>query len=98
MLAHADVGKPLGLFDAAALYGGLALYLAGHLLFKQRLYATLSRPRLVTIGVLLCGVPVAAGMPPLAGLAGLVLVLGVLIVVETRRYAGLREGAHRHPG
>ena len=39
-----------------------------------------------------------AGTPPLAGLAGLVLVLGVLIVVETRRYAALREGAHRHPG
>ena len=60
--------------------------------------ATLSRPRLVTIGVLLLGIPAVAGTPPLAGLAGLVLVLGVLIVVETRRYAALREGAHRHPG
>ena len=30
---------------------------------------------------------------PLAGLAGLVVVLGVLIVVETRRYAALRAGA-----
>ena len=91
MLAHADVGERLGLFDAAALYGGFALYLAGHLLFKQRLYATPSRPRLVTMGVLLLGIPAGAGTPPLVGLAGLVLVLGVLIVVETRRYAALRK-------
>ena len=36
VLAHAGDGAPLGLFYAAALYGGFALYLAGHLLFKQR--------------------------------------------------------------
>jgi hypothetical protein len=80
----------LGLFYAAALYGGFALYLAGHLLFKQRMYAALSVPRLVTVGVLLLALPAAAFLPPLVGLAGLVLLLGVLIGVETRRYAALR--------
>jgi len=93
VLAHAGDGEPLGLFYAAALYGGFALYLAGHLLFKQRMYAALSVPRLVTVGVLLLALPAAAFLPPLVGLAGLVLVLGVLIGIETRRYAALRADA-----
>jgi low temperature requirement protein LtrA len=94
VLAHAGEGEPLGLFYAAALYGGFALYLAGHLLFKQRMYAALSVPRLVTVGVLLLALPAAAFLSPLLGLAGLVLVLGVLIGVETRRYAALRGGVY----
>ena len=92
VLAHAGDGEPLGLFYAAALYGGFALYLAGHLLFKQRMYAALSVERLVTVGVLLLALPAAAFLPPLVGLAGLVLLLCVLIVVETRRYAAVRAG------
>jgi low temperature requirement protein LtrA len=92
VLAHAGDGEPLGLFYAAALYGGFALYLAGHLLFKQRMYAALSVPRLVTVGVLLLALPAAAFLPPLVGLVGLVLLLGVLIGLETRRYAALRAG------
>jgi low temperature requirement protein LtrA len=94
VLAHAGEGEPLGLFYAAALYGGFALYLAGHLLFKQRMYAALSVPRLVTVGVLLLALPAAAFLPPLIGLVGLVLVLGVLIGLETKRYAALRAGVH----
>jgi low temperature requirement protein LtrA len=94
VLAHAGDGEALGLFYAAALYGGVALYLAGHLLFKQRMYAALSVPRLVTVGALLLALPGAAFLPPLVGLAGLVLLLGVLIIVETRRYAALRGGVY----
>jgi low temperature requirement protein LtrA len=93
VLAHAGEGDPLGFFYGAALYGGFALYLAGHLLFKQRMYSALSVPRLVTVGVLLLALPAAALLPPLVGLAGLVLVLGVLIALETRRYAALRADA-----
>jgi low temperature requirement protein LtrA len=92
VLAHAGDGKPLGLFYAAALYGGFALYLAGHLLFKQRVYATLSVPRLVTVCLLLLALPAAAYLPPLVGLAGLALLLVALIGFETRRYATLRTG------
>ena len=92
VLAHAGDGEPLGLFYAVALYGGFALYLAGHLLFKQRMYTALSVPRLVTVGVLLLALPAAAFLPPLVGLAGLVVLRGVLIGVESRRYAALRTG------
>jgi hypothetical protein len=53
-------------------------------------------PRLVTVGVLLLALPAAAFLPPLVGLAGLLLLLGVLIGVETSRYAAL--GAGVRPG
>jgi low temperature requirement protein LtrA len=93
VLAHAGDSKPLGLFFAAALYGGIALYLVGHLFFKQRVHATLSVPRLVTVVVLVLALPAAAFLPPLVGLAGLVLLLVVLAGVETRRYAVLGTGS-----
>jgi low temperature requirement protein LtrA len=95
VLAHASEDKPLGYFYAAALYGGFALYLAGHLLFKQRMYGALGVPRLVTVGVLLLALPAAAFLPPLVGLAGLVLLLGALIGVETRSYAALGADVRR---
>ena len=91
VLAHADETKALGGFSAAALFGGVALYLAGELVFKQRLHGTLSLPRLVAIGVLLAALPAAAVLPPLVGLAGLVIILAALIVVETTRYAQTRR-------
>ena len=87
VLAHADETEPLGAFYALPLFGGVALYLAGQLLFKRRIHNTLSLPRLVTICVLLAALPAAVLLPPLAGLAGLVLILAALVMVETIRYA-----------
>jgi low temperature requirement protein LtrA len=49
VLAHADESKPLGGFYAAALFGGVALYLVGYLLFKRRMHGALSLPRLTSI-------------------------------------------------
>ena len=51
----------------------------------------LSLPRLVAICVLLAALPAAVVLPPLVGLAGLVLIMAVLIVVETTRYAQIRR-------
>ena len=55
-------------------------------------YAWLGNQARADTGVVLLALPAAAYLPPLAGLAGLVLLLGVLIGVETRRYAALRAG------
>jgi low temperature requirement protein LtrA len=44
VLAHADEPEPLGAFCASALFGGVALYLAGNVLFKWRMHRTLSLP------------------------------------------------------
>jgi low temperature requirement protein LtrA len=91
VLAHAGDSKPLGAFYALPLLGGAALYLAGQLLFKRRMHNMLSLPRLVATGVLLAALPAAVVLPPLAGLAGLVVILAALIVVETTRYAQIRR-------
>jgi low temperature requirement protein LtrA len=92
VVAHAGTSRPLGLFSALPLFGGAALYLAGHLLFEHRMHGTWNRARMATIGVLVAAAPLAAGLPPVAGLAGLVAVLTVLIVVEsTARDAGTVE-------
>jgi low temperature requirement protein LtrA len=91
VMEHADETKPLGDFYALALFGGFALYMGGHLFFKHRLHGSLSRPRLITMSLLLVALPAGAALPPLAALAGLVLVLGGLIVFETHRYADVRR-------
>jgi low temperature requirement protein LtrA len=91
VLAHAGEGEPLGAFYALPLFGGVALYLAGLLLFKRRLHNMLSLPRLVASGVLLAALPAAVVLPPLVGLAGLVVILAALIAVETTRYAPIRR-------
>jgi low temperature requirement protein LtrA len=86
VMAHAGDSRPLGIFYTLPLFGGPALYLAGHLLFERRMHRTLSRLRLVTGGVLLAAVPVAVRLPPIAALAGLVVLLAVLILGETIRH------------
>nr|WP_319464180.1 low temperature requirement protein A [Micromonospora sp. RTP1Z1] len=91
VLAHAGEGKPLGAFYALPLFGGPALYLAGHLLFERRMHGALSLPRLVATCVFLAALPAAVVLPPLAGLAGSVVVLTALIVVETTRNAQARR-------
>jgi low temperature requirement protein LtrA len=91
VLAHAGEREPLGAFYALPLFGGVALYLAGQLLFKRRMHSTLSLPRLLAACALLAALPAAVVLPPLAGLAGLVVVLAPLIVVETTRYAQARR-------
>jgi ABC-type branched-subunit amino acid transport system permease subunit len=91
VLAHAGERTPLGAFYAAALFGGLALYLVGHLLFKRRMDRALSLPRLIAAGVVLAALPAAVFLPPLAGLAGLVLVLAAVVIVETTHNAQTRR-------
>jgi low temperature requirement protein LtrA len=91
VVAHAGEGKPLGAFYALPLFGGVAVYLAGQLLFKRRVHGALSLPRLVATGMLLAGLPAAVALPSLVGLTGLVLILAGLIVVETTRYAQTRR-------
>jgi low temperature requirement protein LtrA len=91
VLAHAGEREPLGAFYALPLFGGVAVYLVGQLLFKLRLHSALSLPRLVATGVLLVAVPAAVVLPPLVGLAGVVLILAALIVVETTIYAPVRR-------
>jgi hypothetical protein len=91
VLVGALLVEGLGAFYALPLFGGVALYLTGHLLFKLRLHSALSLPRLVATGVLVAALPAAVVSPPLAGPTGLVLILAALIGVETTIDAPVRR-------
>ena len=91
VLAHAVDSEPLGVFSASALFGGTAVYVAGNLVFSNRVHRQLSVVRLVAVGLLLACVPAAALLPSLAGLALASLVLTSLVAVETIRYAETRR-------
>jgi low temperature requirement protein LtrA len=81
------VGDPLDAVPAAALAGGVALYLLGHVAFRWRQVHTLSRQRSLAALAALLLYPVALAVPALATLALVVLVLCLLITYEVTRFA-----------
>ena len=88
-LAH--VGDPLGIIPAAALCGGVALYLLGHNAFRLRDVGSLSVPRLV-VTVLCCAlVFLAVTVPALVTLAMLAVLLCALAAFETMRSREFRR-------
>ena len=91
VLAHAGDGDALGGFPAAALAGGLALYLAGHLAFKRRMHGTLNAGRIVASLALVASIPACAALPPLAALALVLVVLAGLVATESVLYAEKRR-------
>ncbi|MFE9823049.1 low temperature requirement protein A [Streptomyces sp. NPDC005791] len=95
--ASADAGSTegLGTFSASALCGGAALYLGGLTLFGRATVAVWAPFRLGTMLVLLAWLPAAAALPPLAALAGVVVILAAVAAVETWRYSELRRNV-RH--
>jgi low temperature requirement protein LtrA len=94
------VADPIYGIPLAALYGGAALYLLGHVGFKRYLTGSLNLERLVVVVLLLALIPVAAMLPALVSLAVLAVVLSALIGYETFRYAEerrqVRGTAHEH--
>ena len=93
-----DPTEALEVETAAALYGGVALYLLAHIAVRERNVGTLSRPRLTLAVVLLAAIPLASDIASLAAVALLTAALTVLIAYETRMYgerrSELREQMH----
>jgi low temperature requirement protein LtrA len=87
----AGVGDTLDPVPAAALVGGTALYLLGHVAFRWRLVHTLGLHRLVSAAVLTALFPLALEIPALATVALVLLVLVALVVYEVTRFAATRE-------
>ena len=86
VLAHLDSGQALGLFGAAALFGGTSLYLAGHAFFWRRVAHQWLASRLIGAAVLLVLVPIGALLPPLGAIAVASLSTLLIVVIETVRY------------
>jgi low temperature requirement protein LtrA len=76
------LSDPLKGIALYALYGGVILYLLGHIGFRLRNMRSVNWPRVVAVGLLVALVPVAALMPALAALGLLTAVCVGLIVVE----------------
>jgi low temperature requirement protein LtrA len=93
----ADVGHELATVPAAALAGGVALYLVSHVLFRLRNVHTLNRQRLVVAALLLAFVPVARELPAISALAVVAGLCGGLILYEAVRFAEARDRVRHAP-
>ncbi|HTJ72569.1 MAG TPA: low temperature requirement protein A [Actinospica sp.] len=89
VVEHAADTKGLGAFYAGALSGGAALYLAGLVFFGWLTLRAWGTVRLAAVCLLLAWIGPATMLPPLAGAAGVAIILGLLAVLETHRYAGV---------
>jgi low temperature requirement protein LtrA len=87
-LEHVD--EPLSTVAAAALVGGTALYLLGHVAFRLRVVQTLNKQRLVVAIALLAFAPVADEPDALVTVAVVAAVLWALIIFEVVRFAEFR--------
>jgi low temperature requirement protein LtrA len=85
------VGDPLHAVPAAALLGGVALYLIAHVAFRWRNVHRFSAQRLLVAVVLVALLPFAVAIPALAVLALVLVLLAALIAYETVRFADLRD-------
>jgi low temperature requirement protein LtrA len=79
-LEHTD--DPLKLVPAAALCGGVALYLAADVAFRRRCLGVLERPRLLAGAACLALLPLAVEVPALAALGCVAAVASALVAYE----------------
>jgi low temperature requirement protein LtrA len=87
-----DVDEPLKTAPAVALFGGIALYYAGHVGARWRLTHTLFRGRLVALAVSLALIPVGTEVDALVAMALAAVLTCAVILYEAIRYA---EARHR---
>jgi low temperature requirement protein LtrA len=80
-LEHVD--DPLKTVSAAALCGGVALYLVADVGFRRRCLDVLERPRLVAAAACVALLPLATELPSLAALACVAAVCAALVAYES---------------
>jgi low temperature requirement protein LtrA len=88
-IGHVD--EPLKTVPAVALFGGIALYYAGHLGFRLRNVRTLNRPRLVAVLICLVLIPLSTDVDAIVAVALAATVTSAVIAYETIRYAEARR-------
>jgi low temperature requirement protein LtrA len=88
-VAHVD--EPLKIVPAVALFGGIALYYAGHLGFRLRNIGSLNRQRLLAALLSLAMIPVAVEVDALIALAIGAAISAGLVAYEALRFAEARR-------
>jgi low temperature requirement protein LtrA len=92
-----DVDHPLKTVPAVALFGGIALYYAGHVGFRLRNVRSLNQARLAALVVCLALIPVGAEVDALVALGLAAVVTSALIAYEAIRHADARRRIrHQH--
>jgi low temperature requirement protein LtrA len=98
-LEHVD--EPLATEAAAALVGGLALYLLSHVAVRLRNVGSVNKDRLLVAVLLLALVPAATEVDALVTLAAVTVVIWSMIGYETTRFGearqAVRHGTHVDP-
>jgi low temperature requirement protein LtrA len=89
VIGHVDA--PLDTVPGAALFGGVALYYAGHLGFRLRNVRTLNRPRLVALIACVCLIPLSTEVDAIIALALAAAISSAVIAYEAIRYAEARQ-------
>jgi len=89
--SHHTLSDPLPNVALAALVGGVALYLLGHVEFKWLTVHTISVVRLVASGVLLLVIPLIAGRPALVELAVVAILVTAAVLIESVIFAESRR-------
>jgi low temperature requirement protein LtrA len=92
-LAHVD--EPLDPVPAVALFGGIALYYAGHIGFRLRNTRTLNYQRLVALVVSLALIPVATEVDAIVALALAAALTSAVIAYEAIHFAEARRRVRR---
>lgn len=94
VLQHVSVSAgptPLHGIDQALLYGGVILFLVGHLAFQLRMLGTVLWTRVVTVVLLAALVPLGRLLPALGSLVLLAVICVGLVLLENRVLAVSRR-------
>jgi low temperature requirement protein LtrA len=92
-IGHVD--EPLKTIPSVALFGGVALYYAGHVGFRLRNVRSLNRPRFVAMLVCVGLIPLGTEVDALVALAAAAAVASAVIGWETVMYAEARRRIRR---
>jgi low temperature requirement protein LtrA len=88
---HHDLGDPMTGVPLVALYGGVAVYLLGHVAFRRRNIGTWNPHRSLAAVLLLALIPLAWQLPALGALALVGVVLAGLVGYEMVHFAEARR-------
>jgi low temperature requirement protein LtrA len=86
-----DVEEPLKTIPSVALFGGIALYYAGHVGFRLRNVRTLNRPRLLALVLCLALIPLGTEVDAIVSVAVAALLTSSVIAYEAIHYAEARR-------
>jgi low temperature requirement protein LtrA len=93
---HHHLDDPLKGVGLYALFGGVIIYLLGHVGFKWRTMHRVGVSRLITAGLALIAVPLLAKVPALGQLGVLTALLAGLVGFEAVRFAQERDQLKHH--